>query len=101
VIVAVTVVLALVGTTPSAMNTGVRITYVMGRDREMTGLLGLLHGRYATPHWGVVAMVVVAAAFGAYGARDVDKLTQITLASNVGTFILGVPDCIFPMGPTL
>ncbi len=87
-IVAVTVVLALVGSILSAMNTGVRITYVMGRDKEMPGLLGFLHGRYATPHWGVVSMVVVSALFGAYGVRSADNLVQITLASNVGTFIL-------------
>ncbi|MHB8577034.1 MAG: APC family permease, partial [Dehalococcoidia bacterium] len=87
-IVAVTVVLALIGSILSAMNTGVRITYVMGRDKEMPGLLGVLHGKFATPHWGVVVMVVVSALFGAYGVRSVDNLTQITLASNVGTFIL-------------
>lgn len=85
-LVAITVVLALVGSILSAMNTGVRITYVMGRDKEMPGLLGFLHGKYATPHWGV--LVVVSALFGAYGVRGVDNLTQITLASNVGTFIL-------------
>ena len=96
-IVAVTVVLALIGTTLSAMNTGVRITYAMGRDREMPGLLGFLHGRYATPHWGVVFMVLVAAVFGAYGVRDVDKLTQITLASNTGTFILYGITCVLTL----
>lgn len=87
-IVAITVVLALVGSILSAMNTGVRITYVMGRDREMPGLLGFLHGKYATPHWGVLFMVIVSAVFGAYGVRSADNLLQITLASNVGTFIL-------------
>ena len=87
-IVAITVVLALVGSILSAMNTGVRITYVMGRDKEMPGMLGFLHGKYATPHWGIVVMVIVSALFGAYGVRSVDNLTQITLASNVGTFIL-------------
>lgn len=87
-IVAITVVLALIGSILSAMNTGVRITYVMGRDKEMPGMLGFLHGKYATPHWGIVAMVIVSAVIGAYGVRGVDNLTQITLASNVGTFIL-------------
>lgn len=87
-IVAITVVLALVGSILSAMNTGVRITYVMGRDKEMPGLLGFLHGKYATPHYGVLCMVIVSALFGAYGVRSADNLLQITLASNVGTFIL-------------
>ena len=93
-IVAITVVLALIGSILSAMNTGVRITYVMGRDREMPGLLGFLHGRYATPHWGIAAIVAVSALFGAYGVRSVDNLTQITLASNVGTFILYGLTCL-------
>ncbi len=96
-IVAITVVLALVGSILSAMNTGVRITYVMGRDKEMPGLLGVLHGRFATPHWGVLVMVVVSALFGAYGVRSVDNLTQITLASNVGTFILYGLTCLITL----
>jgi amino acid transporter len=96
-IVAITVVLALIGSILSAMNTGVRITYVMGRDKEMPGLLGVLHGRFATPHWGVLVMVVVSALFGAYGVRNVDALTQITLASNVGTFILYGLTCVITL----
>jgi basic amino acid/polyamine antiporter, APA family len=93
-LVAITVVLALVGSILSAMNTGVRITYVMGRDKEMPGMLGFLHGKYATPHWGVLVMVVISAAFGMYGVINVDHLTQITLASNVGTFILYGITCL-------
>ena len=53
-IVAVTVLLALVGTTLACLNTGVRVTYAMAKDKEMPGILGLLHGKYATPHGGVV-----------------------------------------------
>jgi APA family basic amino acid/polyamine antiporter len=96
-IVAITVVLALVGSILSAMNTGVRITYVMGRDKEMPGLLGFLHGKYATPHWGVLCMVIVSALFGAYGVRSADNLLQITLASNVGTFILYGFTCLITL----
>ena len=87
-IMAATVVLALVGTTLACLNTGVRITYSMGRDREMPSLLGFLHGRFLTPHWGIWVLVLFSAAFGAYGVLNVDNLTQITLASNTGTFIL-------------
>ncbi len=88
VILAVTVILALIGTTLACLNTAVRITYVMGRDREMPSVLGLLHGRFATPHWGVLVLVIISAAFGAYGVLNVDNLTQITLASNTGTFLV-------------
>ena len=87
-ILAVTVLIALIGTTLACLNTGVRITYVMGRDKEMPSLLGLLHGKYATPHYGVLALAVVSAAFGAYGVLSTDNLVQILLASNTGTFLV-------------
>ena len=64
-ILAATVLIALIGTTLACLNTGVRITYVMGRDKEMPSILGLLHGKYATPHYGVLALAVVSMAFGA------------------------------------
>ncbi len=88
VILAGTVILALIGTTLACLNTAVRITYVMGRDKEMPSILGLLHGRFATPHWGVLVLALISAAFGAYGVLNVDNLTQITLASNTGTFLV-------------
>ena len=87
-ILAGSVLIALIGTTLACLNTGVRITYVMGRDKEMPSLLGLLHGRYATPHYGVLALAVISALFGAYGVLSADNLLQITLASNTGTFIV-------------
>lgn len=87
-IMAATVVLALVGTTLACLNTGVRITYAMGQDGEVPSLLGILHGRFLTPHWGIWLLVLFSAAFGAYGVLSVDNLTQITLASNTGTFLL-------------
>lgn len=87
-IMAATVVLALVGTTLACLNTGVRVTYAMGQDGEVPSLLGILHGRFLTPHWGIWLLVIFSAAFGAYGVLSVDNLTQITLASNAGTFLL-------------
>jgi basic amino acid/polyamine antiporter, APA family len=87
-IMAATVVLALFGSTLSCLNTGVRITYTMGQDGEVPSLLGILHGRFLTPHWGIWLLVLFTAAFGAYGALNVDNLTQITLVCNTGTFIL-------------
>ena len=47
---AFTVLLALVGTTLSCLNTGARVTYAMGRDEEVPGHFGLLHGKRLTPH---------------------------------------------------
>lgn len=87
-IMAATVLLALIGTTLACLNTGVRITYVMGKDKEMPGILGLLHGRYATPHGGIWILTGLSAALGIYGVHNIDNLTQITLASNIGTFLV-------------
>ena len=93
-IMAVTVLLALIGTTLACLNTGVRITYVMGRDREMPGVLGLLHGKYATPHGGIWILTGLSALLGIYGVHNVDNLTQITLASNTGTFLVYGLSCL-------
>ena len=86
--------LALIGTTLTCLNTGVRVTYAMAKDKEMPGILGLLHGKYATPHGGVWVLTAVSAAFGIYGVKSVNTLTQITLASNTGTFIVYGMSCI-------
>ena len=93
-IMAVTVLLALIGTTLACLNTGVRITYVMGRDKEMPGILGLLHGKYATPHGGIWILTGLSALLGIYGVHNVDNLTQITLASNTGTFLVYGLSCL-------
>lgn len=88
-LIASTVAIAILGTTLAAMNTGVRISFAMAQDEEMPEVMGLLHRRYATPYAAVVAMVVVSAAIGVLGvAGGVVALTGITLASNLGTFVL-------------
>jgi amino acid transporter len=50
--------------------------------------MGALHGKHATPHKGVWILVAVSAVLGAIGVYNVTALTGITLASNIGTFIL-------------
>lgn len=95
IVIAITVALAILGTTLSAMNTGVRITYAMAQDAEMPELLGLLHGRFATPHFGVIAMAVVSGVIGIIGVTSVVALTGITLASNFGTFVLYALTCMW------
>jgi APA family basic amino acid/polyamine antiporter len=96
-IVAVTVLLALIGTTLSCVNTGVRVTYAMAKDKEMPNLLklGALHGDYATPHVSIWIMTALAAALGIFGSVpwQIDNLTQITLASNIGTFLVYGSTC--------
>jgi APA family basic amino acid/polyamine antiporter len=79
---AFTVVLALIGTTLSCMNTGARVTYAMGRDDEVPEHFGMLHSKNLTPHraiWtlavisAVVGVISVSMAFGDAGAlKDAD-----------------------------
>jgi amino acid transporter len=89
IVLAFTVGIAILGTTLSAMNTGVRISFAMAQDSEMPDIMGLLHGRFATPYVGVIIMVVVSAIIGSIGVvGGVVALTGITLASNLGTFVL-------------
>ena len=83
---AATVVLALVGTTLSCMNTGARVTYAMGKDREVSNRFGLLHKRNLTPHravWtlaaisAVIGCVAVALVFGDGGAPTAAAIASI------------------------
>lgn len=92
--IAATVVIALIGTSLSCLNTGVRVTYAMGKDTELPVVFGFLHGKYRTPHIGVIVLTVLSALIGAYGVLNVDNLTQITLISNIGTFLLYGMTCI-------
>jgi len=94
--IAVTVGLAVLGTTLSCLNTAVRVTYAMAQDEEMPEILNAMHGRYATPHraiWVLVAFSSVIAAIGVYSG--VVGLTGITLASNFGTFVLYALTCLW------
>ncbi len=86
----------MLGTTLACLNTGVRVTYAMAKDKEMPGILGLLHGRFATPHGGILVLTVISALIGVYCATpyNVDNITQITLASNTGTFLVYGMSCL-------
>ncbi|HYA90655.1 MAG TPA: APC family permease [Thermodesulfobacteriota bacterium] len=88
IIVAITVAIAIFGTTLACMNTGVRVTYAMSKDGEVPSFLGFLHSTYATPHTAVLAMIIVSAAVGGFGVLSVTNLLAITFLSNIGTFIL-------------
>ncbi|MBV9257778.1 MAG: APC family permease, partial [Ktedonobacteraceae bacterium] len=94
IILAVSVVIALVGTSLSCLNTGVRVTYAMGKDTELPLVFGFLHGRYRTPHVGVIVLTAISALIGSFGVLNVNNLTQVTLVSNIGTFLLYGMTCI-------
>ena len=54
---AVTVAIAVIGTTLSCMNTAMRITVGMAADRELPSMMGFIHSKFATPHVSLVALV--------------------------------------------
>jgi len=88
------VVAALLGTSLSCLNTGVRVTYAMGKDTELPVIFGFLHGKFRTPHVAVIVLTILSALIGAYGVLSIDNLTQVELISNIGTFILYGLTCI-------
>ena len=61
---AVTVLLALVGTTLSCLSTGARVTYAMGRDSEVPSHFGIMHGKRMTPHRAIWTLAAISAAIG-------------------------------------
>ena len=64
---AATVFLALIGTTLSCMNTGARVTYAMGKDREVPEHFGLLHAKNLTPHRAIWTLAAISAVVGCAG----------------------------------
>jgi APA family basic amino acid/polyamine antiporter len=87
---ALTVFLALIGTTLSCINTGARVTYAMGRDEEVPEHFGLLHGENLTPHRAIWTLAVISAVLGAYaalfyfaGGSAPDDKTIATLPHNI------------------
>jgi amino acid transporter len=61
---AVTVFLALIGTTLACMNTGARVTYAMGKDDEAPEHFGMLHSKTLTPHRAVRTLSFITAIIG-------------------------------------
>jgi amino acid transporter len=87
---ALTVFLALIGTTLSCINTGARVTYAMGRDAEVPEHFGMLHGENLTPHRTIWTLAAISAVLGAYaalyffaGSSAPDDKTIATLPHNL------------------
>src|SRR5450631_1811307 len=64
---AVTVFLALIGTTLSCINTGARDTYAMGKDAEVPEHFGMLHEKNLSPHRAIWALAIISAVIGVIG----------------------------------
>src|ERR1700722_12531895 len=87
---ALTVFLALIGTTLSCINTGARVTYAMGRDEEVLEHFGMLHGENLAPHRAIWVLATISAVLGAYaalfyfaGGSAPDDKTIATLPHNI------------------
>ncbi|HUO05858.1 MAG TPA: APC family permease [Candidatus Binataceae bacterium] len=87
---ALTVFLALIGTTLSCINTGARVTYAMGRDEEVPEHFGLLHGDNLTPHRAIWTLATISAVLGAFaaltyftGGAAPDDKTMATLPHSI------------------
>jgi APA family basic amino acid/polyamine antiporter len=82
---AATVFLALIGTTLSCMNTGARVTYAMGKDKEVRGHFGMLHDKNLTPHNAIWTLAVISAIIGCASVAlvfaDGSAPTDATIAS--------------------
>jgi amino acid transporter len=61
---ALTVFLALIGTTLSCLSTGARVTYAMGRDDEVPSHFGLLHGKTLSPYRAIWVLAGLSAIIG-------------------------------------
>jgi nitrogen regulatory protein PII/tryptophan-rich sensory protein len=91
---AVTVAIAVVGTTLSCMNTAVRVTCGMAEDLELPKFLSFI-SKHGTPHTALWTLVIVSCIIAAIGVQSVVGLTGITLASNFGTFVLYGFTCVW------
>ena len=94
---AVTVFLALIGTTLACMNTGARVTYAMGKDDEAPEHFGLLHSKTLTPHRAVRTLSFITAFIGIVAvsfAFGDGSLTDATIATLPHSFANGLFSCI-------
>ena len=61
---AATVFLALIGTTLACINTGARVTYAMGKDKEVGAFFGDLHGKTGAPTKGIWTLTIISIFLG-------------------------------------
>jgi amino acid transporter len=82
---AITVFLALIGTTLSCMNTGARVTYAMGKDDEAPEHFGILHAKSLTPRRAIWTLAVISAVLGTLAVTlvfaDASAPTDATIAA--------------------
>ncbi|WP_348260591.1 APC family permease [Telmatobacter sp. DSM 110680] len=82
---AITVFLALIGTTLSCMNTGARVTYAMGKDDEAPEHFGMLHAESLSPRRAIWTLAAISAVLGCLAVTlvfaDASAPTDATIAA--------------------
>ncbi len=82
---ALTVFLALIGTTLSCMNTGARVTYAMGKDEEVPEHFGMLHAKSLSPRRAIWTLASISAVLGCIALTlvfgDASAPTDATIAA--------------------
>jgi amino acid transporter len=82
---AITVFLALIGTTLSCMNTGARVTYAMGKDDEAPEHFGILHAESLSPRKAIWTLAFISAIIGVIAVSlvfaDASAPTDATIAA--------------------
>ncbi len=84
---AITVFLALIGTTLSCINTGARVTYAMGKDQEVPEHFGMLHDKNLSPHRAIWVLAGISIVIGCisllvvFGDGAASSLTDSAIAA--------------------
>jgi amino acid transporter len=82
---ALTVFLALIGTTLACMNTGARVTYAMGKDDEAPEHFGILHAGSLSPRKAIWTLAVISAIIGVIAVSlvfaDAGAVSDATVAA--------------------
>jgi basic amino acid/polyamine antiporter, APA family len=90
---------ALLGSTLTALNTSVRVSFSMAMDKDMPSVLSFLPAQYATPYNTVLLIGGTSAIIGAASILGgLPVLTGILLASSLGALILYATLCALTIG---
>ena len=90
---ALTVFLALIGTTLACLNTGARVTYAMGRDEEVPEHFGMLHGEKLTPHRAIWTLAVISAIIGIITVTRINRRTCTRCSKTASGGATSVGSC--------
>jgi amino acid transporter len=91
---AITVFLALIGTTLACMNTAARVTYAMGKDDEAPEHFGMLHAKTLSPHRALKTLSYITAVIGVLAVclvfGDASAPSDATIAALPHSFAHGL-----------